>query len=479
LGEVNGVELFLEEPFSFDAQEGEVVEAGVWGWSRDRIRFDVGVDGGDDAIRFGESKEGVVKPDLDAGQVEGVIAEFDGLAAQVGGDTVAVSAEGEGGGLGDLALVTVEEGLTQFKRVGGTGGGGGVLAEAFEGGLAGFGVEFALVDDLDPGQEGLVELGEGGDGGEREFGQEVGLDELEEAFDLAPAFGIVGGAEDTLDAQGGADRVEVLGGVDLALVYVDGEGAAVAQDGALEAVLHARELFVPIELGVRDETGVVVEKGKEEGLALLVGVGRVGEVGAVHRIPLPQVAEVSALEAAVGFGPLLDEELGRCGASEGELAAQGAGGDAHFGDGVGPVEREDGDDGAGGAEGLLALEGFGPVEGLRRESAGLSFVSSRLGLEAVEAALLVETFPAGEGGGADGATGGVGDVVAAGGDLPSQLLLAPRRVLAPQQGQDERVAKEGDFGTSVFRVGHGSASWCDVGLSIAEGGRVHNAKLCW
>ena len=282
-----------------------------------------------------------------------------------------------------------------------------------------------MVDDLDPGQEGLVELGEGGDGGMREFGQEVGLDELEEAFDLAPAFGIVGGAEDALDAQGGADRVEVLGGVDLALVYVDGEGPAVAQDGALEAVFQAGELLVPVELGVRDEAGVVVEEGEEEGLALLIGVGRVGEVGAVHRIPLPQVAEVSALEAAVGLGPLLGEELGSGGAAESELAAQGARCDASFGDGVGLVEGEDFDDGASGTEGLLALEGFGAVEGLGGDGAGLASVASGLGLEAVEAFLLVEPFPAGEGGGADSAAGGVGDVVVASGDLLAQLLLAP------------------------------------------------------
>jgi len=151
LGEVNGVELFLEKAFTFNAQEGEIVKAGVWGWDRDRIRFEVGVGGGDDAVRFGDLEEGVVEPDLDAGQVEGVVTEFDGLAAQVGWDTVPVSAEGESRGLGDLALVTVEEGLAQFKRVDGTGGEGGVLAEPFERGLTGLGVEFTLVDDFDPG----------------------------------------------------------------------------------------------------------------------------------------------------------------------------------------------------------------------------------------------------------------------------------------------------------------------------------------
>ena len=51
---------------------------------------------------------------------------FDGLAAQVGGDWVALAAEGEGSGLGDLALVAVEEGSAEFLRGNGTGGGSSV-----------------------------------------------------------------------------------------------------------------------------------------------------------------------------------------------------------------------------------------------------------------------------------------------------------------------------------------------------------------
>ena len=73
---------------------------------------------------------------------------------------------------------------------------------------------------------------------------------------------------------------------------------------------------------------------------------------------------------------------------------------------------------------MLPLEGFSPVEGVRRDGAGLAFVSSGLGLEAVESALSVEPFPAGEGAGADGAAGGVRDVVVASGDLLAQFILA-------------------------------------------------------
>jgi len=138
---------------------------------------------------------------------------------------------------------------------------------------------------------------------------------------LAAAFGVVGSAGDTLDAEAGADGVELVGLVDAALVDVDGKGAAIAQDGALETVLHTGELLVPVELGVGDQARVIVEEGKEKDLALAVGVSGIGEIGAVHGVALPQVAKVAALETAVGLGTLLGQELGGGGATAGELAA--------------------------------------------------------------------------------------------------------------------------------------------------------------
>jgi hypothetical protein len=73
-----------------------------------------------------------------------------------------------------------------------------------------------------------------------------------------------------------------------------------------------------------------------------------------------------------------------------------------------------------------------------------------LGLEAVEALLLVDAFPASEGGGGDGAAGGARDVIAAAGNLLSEFVFAAGRVLAADEGQDEGVAKESDLGTLVF-----------------------------
>jgi hypothetical protein len=76
---------------------------------RNRVRFDVGMDGGDDLIGFGELEKGIVEPELDAGEVEGIVTQLDGFAAQIGGDAIAVVAKGKGGGLGDLAAGAMEK----------------------------------------------------------------------------------------------------------------------------------------------------------------------------------------------------------------------------------------------------------------------------------------------------------------------------------------------------------------------------------
>ena len=124
-----------------------------------------------------------------------------------------------------------------------------------------------------------------------------------------------------------------------------------------------------------------------------------------------------ALEAPIGFGSLLGQQLSGSGSALGEMAAQGTWGEACFGDGVGVVEGEDVGHGAGRAVGLLSFESFGPVEGVGRDGAGLALVTPGFGLEALEALLSIATFPAAQGGGADGVAGGVRDVVVAGGDL--------------------------------------------------------------
>jgi len=91
----------------------------------------------------------------------------------------------------------MEKGLAQLRGVHRPGSRGRVLTMALQGRLAGLAVDLAVVDHLQPGQERLVELGQGGDGRVGQFGQEIGLDELEKALDLAPALGVIRCTEDS------------------------------------------------------------------------------------------------------------------------------------------------------------------------------------------------------------------------------------------------------------------------------------------
>jgi hypothetical protein len=120
---VNGIELLLDETIPFGAEKGKIVESRVGRGFGNGVRGEVWVDGGEDAVGFGELEKGIVEVDLNLGEVEGIIAELYGLAAEVSRDTVAIAAEREGGRLGDLAGGAVEKSLAEVSRVDGAGGG--------------------------------------------------------------------------------------------------------------------------------------------------------------------------------------------------------------------------------------------------------------------------------------------------------------------------------------------------------------------
>ncbi len=54
---------------------------------------------------------------------------------------------------------------------------------------------------------------------------------------------------------------------------------------------------------------MIVDKSEEEGLPFFVRVCRVGQVGAVQGVPLPQIAKNVSFKAAVGFGLLRGGQL--------------------------------------------------------------------------------------------------------------------------------------------------------------------------
>jgi hypothetical protein len=188
----------------------------------------------------------------------------------------------------------------------------------------------------------------------------------------------------------------------------------------------------------------------------------------MHGISLPQVAKVGTLEAAVRFGALLGEELGRRCVPERQLAAQGARGDSLFRDRLRGVHAQSVDDGARRAMRLLAFERFGAVEGFGGDAARLAPVVAGFRLETLESILLVLALPASQCRHADGGAGRVGNLVVAGRDQLAQAALAAGLELVAQQGQDERVAEQRNrraalLGIDTFR--HASTSWMGVGAT--------------
>ena len=128
--------------------------------------------------------------------------------------------------------------------------------------------------------------------------------------------------------------------------------------------------------------------------------------------------------------------------------------DALLGDGTGLIEGEDPDDGAGRAVWLFPLERLSAVERLLGNGTGLATVGAGLGLEALETILKIKSLPASESGRADGRARRVGNIIVAAGNLLAQRLLPAGRVFASYEGQDERVAEQGDFSASFCGLGH-------------------------
>ena len=107
---------------------------------------------------------------------------------------------------------------------------------------------------------------------------------------------------------------------------------------------------------------MIVDEGKREYLPFLIRVSRIGEIGAVHRVPLPEVAEVRPFKAPVGLGALRGEELRRGGVAPGQMTPQRARREGLLGDGIGMIEQERPDDRAGGALRLFTFERLRAVE---------------------------------------------------------------------------------------------------------------------
>jgi hypothetical protein len=133
-------------------------------------------------LDLGLGNEVAVLPEFDLGQLEGVEAQLDLLAGEEGIDAGAIALERDRGGARDGAFLAPQERLAQQDRVGLPHDDlGQARLEAVERGLLGLGVDGAMVDELDPGLEGGVELVEGRDLCVLDLGEELRPDRSEEA----------------------------------------------------------------------------------------------------------------------------------------------------------------------------------------------------------------------------------------------------------------------------------------------------------
>jgi hypothetical protein len=105
----------------------------------------------------------------------------------------------------------------------------------------------------------------------------------------------------------------------------------------------------------------------------------------MYGIVLPQVIGMVALEATVGLGSPLVEELCGGGIPPGEEATQGARRGPGLGDGLRSIHARHLHNGARRAQRVLVLEDLGVVEGLGRDGTGCALIVTGTGPETLEA----------------------------------------------------------------------------------------------
>src|SRR6202142_2432012 len=129
-------------------------------------------------------------------------------------------------------------------------------------------VLMAVIDSVEPVPQALVELLEREQNFGIERGQKLFAHGTEEAFDLAAAFGLIGRGVHDENADGGGDAGQLRRAVDLGVIHVETGGDAAGSDGLAQAVQEGIQSLVGIELGVRNETAGIVQRGLEEDLLL-------------------------------------------------------------------------------------------------------------------------------------------------------------------------------------------------------------------
>jgi len=392
-GEAKGGELGLRAPLVIAAEEPEVVGAGgvrlclvrrglgedFTGLLREGALHDAAIEGDQDVFE----SEGIVE-DADPATTEGMI---DGVADALDLDRAPLAVDG--------ALLMEAEQLVELGRIG-SGTHDGVVAEALERGLAGFGMDVAVVPLGQPGLEAGVELLE------RE--QLVALPDL--ALELllegpviplddTPRLGDVGLGMNEGDAEVFAGAMEAVGLEGRAVVRVDLEGQAINSEQAAEAEANGGEVLVEVVAPLGDKARVVVDEGAQQSPPCLV-VMPDAHVGAMVKIDDHQLEGCEGLDS--GEGPAAKSvELAPGDAEPGEVAVECGASDLES---LGTVQADqDVDDALGGALVLLAFapEVDGSLQQLGLEGPECSAIGTPLGAQSEQPALAVGGEPTPDG----------------------------------------------------------------------------------
>ena len=137
-----------------------------------------------------------------------------------------------------------------------------------------------------------------------EFGEEA-VAHGTEALDFAFAFGAVGLAGDFTDAQLSADGIDLMGAEDLAIVDIQDLRDAAFQDSLLQGVFQMGQPLVPIELGMGNEAGKIVDQSYQVSSFFGFRPVGIGQIGAVYDVGLPSrsvgMIGMLGLKGAEGF----------------------------------------------------------------------------------------------------------------------------------------------------------------------------------
>src|SRR5579872_6303060 len=449
LGEADRTQFLSQLSLVFGTQRGEEV---------DLLRFGLLAGSGDpieremaavfEFLNLGVGEEAAIAPDLEVSEIKRIEAHLDLLTREKGVDPVPVSLERERCSAGDGAFVAPEEGLAQQNRVGGAQRGRRAAGlEALEGSGPGFGVDAAVVDELNPGVKRGVEIVKGGELRVVGLGKKLTADGPEEALDLAFAGGSKRCRVDGADTQRGAGGGELGRDVDLPVVDIQPRGDAAAEDGELENPFQARESFLEEELAVGNQAGVVVDEAEKCRSPKLPGSLGIGEVGTDEHVSPPQIVGPLPLEATEGFAGPLEFLAGR--AATKEDAPKGARSDRQPGR-KGGIAREDLDDGRGASGGNFLTQRDRFLDQLGRDSTRLARIGAGLGFEGLEATAAVARQIAPHGIRIDPGAGREGDQLRLAGD--GAQMSGDLTAFEPtmEQGDDEAVAEQGDLGAPLF-----------------------------